>query len=154
MAARLQHQHQSIREIIGDLSDATLRLRPQPDKWSALDHIAHLAAYQPVFIERLDRIAWESSPSFGRYVAEQDPQFPGYLERSCGSLLGQLASDRVRIQSILADRGETFLGKTATHARYGHLTVKDWTEFFLLHESHHLYTIFQLVRDLRATCIR
>jgi uncharacterized damage-inducible protein DinB len=150
MVARLQLQHLSIAGIIGDLPDHVLRMRVQAGKWSAMENIAHLTAYQPVFIDRLERIVGEHAPSFGRYVAENDPQFPSYLERSSGSLLKQLASDRTRIQYLLETGGEPFLIKTAAHARYGQLTVKDWTEFFLLHESHHLYTVFLLVRDLRS----
>ncbi|HXD77505.1 MAG TPA: DinB family protein [Puia sp.] len=150
MASRLNHQHHSIREIVGDLPENALRMRAQPGKWSALENIAHLTAYQPVFIDRLERIDAEQGPVFGRYVAENDPQFQGYLERSLASLLKQLDTDRSRIQTLLETGGEPFLAKTAKHARYGLLSVKDWTEFFLLHESHHLYTIFLLVRDLRA----
>jgi len=150
MVCRLQHQHFSVREIAGDIPDHILRLRVQPGKWSAFENIAHLTAYQPVFAERLERIDREASPAFERYVAENDPLFPGYLERSAASLFQQLAVDRARIQSLIETGGDSFLERTALHARYGRLTVKDWIEFFLLHESHHLYTIFALVRDLRA----
>lgn len=150
MAARLQLQQHSIREIIGDLPDQVLRMRSRPGKWSPLENIAHLTAYQPVFIDRLERINEEHAPSFRRYIAENDPLFPSYLERSSGSLFKQLLSDRMHIQSLLETGGEPFLAKTAKHSQYGLLTVIDWTEFFLLHESHHLYTIFLLVRDLRS----
>ena len=147
IVTRLQHQHRSIRELIGKLPDEVLRRTIIPGKWSAHAHIAHLAAYQPVFIDRLDRIDRESSPVFGRYVAEEDPLFPAYLERSAGSLLDSIDTDRGRILSFLEQRGEPLLAKTATHQRFGLLTVTDWTEFFLLHEAHHLYTLFALVRS-------
>lgn len=149
-ACRLQHQHSSAREIAGDLPDHVLRMRVQPGKWSAFENIAHLTAYQPVFLERLETIAREASPAFERYVAENDPLFSGYLERSTASLFKQLAADRTRILTVIEAGGDSFLERTALHARYGRLTVRDWTEFFLLHEAHHLYTIFMLVRDLRA----
>src|SRR5579863_6749602 len=87
MAARLQHQHHTIREIIGNLPDTTLRREVNPGKWSALANIAHLAAYQPMFIARLQRIAGEDSPAFARYVAGDDPLFPAFLDRTSTSLL-------------------------------------------------------------------
>jgi uncharacterized damage-inducible protein DinB len=147
MAARLQHQHQTIREITSDLPDSVLRREINPGKWSAHANIAHLAAYQPVFIGRLQQIDHESSPTFGRYVAEEDPLFPGYLDRSSITLLDQIDTDRARILTIFTDGGETFLTRTASHPRFGLLTVTDWTEFFLLHEAHHLYTLFSLVHS-------
>lgn len=147
MAARLQHQHHAIREIIGDLPDTLLRLEVNPGKWSAHANIAHLTAYQPVFIDRLERMSRECSPAFDRYVAGDDPLFPACLDRSTASLLDQLAADRARIITTLEAGGEAFLAGTATHPRFGLLTVKDWTEFFLLHEAHHLYTLYSLVHS-------
>jgi hypothetical protein len=145
----LQYQHHTIREIIGGLPDSVLRREVNPGKWSAHANIAHLAAYQPVFLDRLQRINLESSPTFGRYVAEEDPLFPGYLNRSSEALLDQIDTDRAHILAIFTDGGETFLTKTATHPRFGLLTVTDWTEFFLLHEAHHLFTLYGLVHALR-----
>ncbi len=145
MAARLQHQHHTIREMTGDLPDTSLRREVNPGKWSAQGNIAHLAAYQLVFLDRLQRIARESSPAFGRYVAENDPLFPAYLDRSSSSLLDQIETDRTRIITFLQDGGDSLHIRTASHPRFGHLTTIDWTEFFLLHEAHHLYTIYALV---------
>jgi hypothetical protein len=145
IVTRLQHQHRSIRELIGTLPDDILRRTVIPGKWSAHANIAHLAVYQPVFIDRLERIDRESSPVFGRYVAEEDPRFIGYLERSTPALLDQIDSDRAAIFARLIGYGDSSLSKTATHPRFGPLTVTDWTEFFLLHEAHHLYTLFALV---------
>lgn len=147
IAARLQHQHHTIRELIGGLPDNVLRREVNPGKWSAHANIAHLAAYQPVFLTRLERISREPSPAFDRYVAENDPLFPGYLDRSPASLLDQIDADRARIIVLLGAGGESLLAKTASHPRFGPLTTKDWTEFFLLHEAHHLYTIYALVHS-------
>jgi hypothetical protein len=147
IATRLEYQHRSIREIIGGLPDSILRREVIPGKWSAHANIAHLAAYQPVFLDRLGRIGREHSPAFDRYVAENDPLFSGHLERSAAALLEQIDADRTRIRSLLMDADESFLGRTASHPRHGLLTVVDWTEFFLLHEAHHLYTLYALVHS-------
>jgi DinB superfamily len=149
MAARLQFQHLSIREITAGISPESLRYPVIAGKWSAFENIAHLAAYQPVFIDRLERLGREASPAFGRYVAGDDPQFPGYLEKSPDELLACIDSDRVLIFSALNRGGEAFFEKTGSHPLYGLLTVPQWTEFFLLHEAHHLFTIFRLVQELR-----
>lgn len=149
MATRLQYQHHTIREIIGVLPDDDLRREVNSGKWSAHSNIAHLAAYQPVFIARLERISREASPAFDRYAAENDPLFPGYKERTTASLLDRIVADRARIIAVLKEGGETLLARSATHPRYGLLTTIDWTEFFLLHEAHHLYTIYALVHTPR-----
>jgi uncharacterized damage-inducible protein DinB len=147
IATRLEYQHRTIREIIGGLPDSTLRREVNPGKWSAHSNIAHLAAYQPVFIARLERISREPSPAFDRYVAENDPLFRGYLERSTASLLEQVEADRTAILTLFTQVDDSFLERTGAHPRFGLLTVVDWTEFFLLHEAHHLYTLYSLVHS-------
>jgi hypothetical protein len=41
------------------------------------------------------------------------------------------------------------LDRTGIHPKYGKLNIIDWTEFFLLHEAHHLFAIFQLTHTLK-----
>ncbi len=151
MSARLMHQHGTIRDLTAGLPVEILQRRILPDKWSVFENIAHLAAYQPVFITRLKRISREPSPAFERYVAEQDPAFPSYLEKPFEVLLADIDDRRTVILSMLADGGESLLTKTGLHPRYGLLTGRQWTEFFLLHEAHHLFTIFMLAQDLRKS---
>lgn len=150
IATRLQHQHHSIRELTVELPPESLRLIVRPGKWSILDNVAHLAAYQPVFIGRLEKMEQEALPAFGRYIAEDDPLFPHYQEKSATELFENIETDRALIRAILHRGGEALWEKEGLHPKFGRLTVHEWTEFFLLHEAHHLFTLFQLVRELRS----
>jgi hypothetical protein len=147
--ARLQFQHQTIQELIIGLPEETLRQRVHPDKWSAFENIVHLAAYQPVFIRRLERMQTEASPEFERYVAEQDPLFLSYLERPLSSLLTDIDEKRAFIFSELSGMSDEMLGKKGLHPLYGLFSVGQWADFFLLHEGHHLFIIFKLAGDQR-----
>ena len=147
--ARLQYQHFTIRDLIAGLTEEQLRREVQPGKWSAFDNIAHLACYQPMFLLRLERIQMEDSPVFERYVADTDPAFPDYQHSSLSELLTGIDERRAAILFKLQGLGEDELGRAAHHPRYGRMDVKQWAEFFLLHEAHHLYTIFMLVQELR-----
>jgi hypothetical protein len=150
ISTRLRHQHESLREIIHGLTETALRQRVNPDKWSAFEHIAHLAAYQPTFVSRLEKIAATTTPAFDRYIAEKDPQFPVYLDRPLADLLELITTQAAQINTILAHTNEAGLHRTGLHPKYGLLTVTQWTEFFLLHEAHHLFTLFMLAQDLRT----
>ena len=147
--SRLQYQHQTIRELIVGLTEQQLKRTVQPGKWSVFDNIAHLACYQPVFLLRLDRIQLETSPVFERYVADSDPVFPDYQQLSTGELLTEIDIRRSAILFKLRGMGEDDLRRQGRHPRYGSLDVVQWTEFFVLHEAHHLYTIFMLAQELR-----
>jgi len=146
---RLEYQHTTIRELITGLDEKDLKRVVNPGKWSAFDNIAHLACYQPVFLLRLERIQTEQSPTFERYVADNDPIYAEYRDLPLTELLSGMDARRAVILSKLGGMGEDDLRRVAHHPRYGKLDVRQWTEFFLLHEAHHLYTIFMLVQDLK-----
>jgi len=151
---RLKHQHEALPELISGLTEQQLKQRINPDKWSAFENIAHLAAYQPIFLARLEKIAAEDAPSFEptfeRYVAEKDPSFPDYLNIPLRSLLDLISGGAAQITTRLTSLNDTELLRVAVHPKYGRLSVSQWTQFYLLHEAHHLFTIFMLTQELRT----
>jgi hypothetical protein len=148
---RLQYQHKTIDELIDGLSEEQLKTRVNPDKWSSFENIVHLAAYQPIFIKRIHLMLNESEPLFERYVADNDPVFHEYQKKSLAELLETISSDRFTILSLVKKLNKEQLHRTGQHKIYGSITLARWFDFFLLHEAHHLWTIFQLTFATRAT---
>jgi hypothetical protein len=147
--SRLEFQHQTIRELIRNTTEERLRHRVQPDKWSAFENIAHLAAYQPIFLARLKKMQEETAPEFSRYIADQDPNFPAALTKTSDQLLTDIDEQRTAIITMLTAMDGTTLARQGIHPKYGRFAIREWVEFFLLHEAHHLYAIFMLVQDLQ-----
>jgi hypothetical protein len=147
LSDRLQTQHEAIDAIIENISPEKLLRNPAPGKWGIKDNIAHLAKYQPVFIDRINRIAAGDKPSFGSYVAEDDADFPLWQKWGLQILLDRLHADRLFIFKLINELSCTQIETTGMHQRFGEMTVIQWTEFFLLHESHHLFTIFKLAHS-------
>jgi hypothetical protein len=44
---------------------------------------------------------------------------------------------------------EADFDKTGAHPIYGPMHLIQWLNFFLLHEAHHLFTIFKMAAELR-----
>ena len=143
---RLHNQHSAIYEIIKNVGDQKMLRRPEPGKWNIHDNIAHLAIYQPVFINRIHKILKEENPIFRAYKADDDPDFIIAQGLSLNDLLDKLEGDREEIYFFIITLSHEQLTRTGTHPKYGKLTVADWVEFFLLHEAHHLFTIFKLAK--------
>jgi len=148
--ARLQYQYKTIDELISGLTEEQLKQRINPGKWSAFENIVHLAAYQPTFIRRLNLMLNENEPLFERYVAENDPVFYEYLKKSLSELLSDIATKRIAIINLLKNLDEQQLNREGKHPVYGLITIARWADFFLLHEAHHLWIIFQLTSMLRV----
>lgn len=143
--SRLQYQHQTIFELTKNFSEEQLKKRVIPDKWSAFENIVHLCAYQPTFFLRMNRIMNENNPLFERYVAEKDGHFYECIEYPLAELFAKLITEREEIFNTLKSLNEEQLNRTGNHPKFGALNVYEWTDFFLLHEAHHLWTIIQLL---------
>lgn len=148
LISRLHNQHEAIGDIIAGKPAGALVQVPGPGKWSAHDNIAHLAVYQPVFTGRMQQILSTDEPVFDRYVADEDTNFAAGREKDTTALLQWLAEERAGLERLVAGLTETQLDRVGIHKKYGRLSIAQWTEFFLLHEAHHMFTIFQRVNDM------
>jgi hypothetical protein len=146
---RLEHQHQTAHELIKGFDEEQLKQRIIPDKWSVFEQLAHLTAYQPVFLHRMQLVEQQLQPVFERYVADNDPAFLACRDRPLKELQDDLTTQRFIIYNHISRLPETTLRRTALHPLYGAMNIVQWTEFFLLHESHHLFAIFKLTADTR-----
>jgi len=144
---RLKNQHETIGELISNINNTRLTFRPSQNKWSIKDNIAHLATYQTVLTDRINTILKKDSPNFDRYIMENDPDFETWRELKIDCLLQKMNSDRHEIFNLITNLTDQNLSRIGQHSKYGNLTIIKWTEFFLLHEAHHIFTIFQLAND-------
>jgi hypothetical protein len=147
VAVRLQTQLNCLPTILAGIAQDALQHRPTADKWSAKENLAHLARYHEVFRERIARILREDRPVFARYRAEEDPQWPPWAAKSPDAVLAELRTQRSQLISVIHGLSDVELLRTGVHPRFGGMTLLQWTEFFLLHEAHHLYAVMQRARE-------
>lgn len=149
ISTRLYYQHKSLMDIIEGLTDEEIRRHVITGKWSIFENIVHLQTYQHTFIDRVKQILEGQNPAFTRYTAEGDPLFHDNCTRSSREILQDLITTRKEINNGILSFPATDLVKTAVHPAYGKLTLLQWLNFFLLHEAHHLFTIFKLAGELK-----
>jgi hypothetical protein len=148
IADRLKSQHLALEPLISNSDQTRLNYNPAPGKWSVIDNIAHLATYQPIFLDRVRLILNENEPSFTRYVADNDPEFESCRKLPVVELINSLKSGREAITKVIFSLTETELQHCGLHPKFGRLSIIDWVEFFLLHEAHHFFTIYRIVHDI------
>ena len=141
ITCRLNYQHETIQELILNLDEQQLHKRPQPEKWSIHDNIAHLTRYQHVYIERINQILNTENPSLSSYKADNDREFISWQNKSTEELIQQISADRRDIIQLINTIPENQSDKKGSHPYFGNLNILQWTERFLLHEAHHLFTI-------------
>ena len=149
IASRLQYQHKSLLDILEGLSDEQIRRNIYPGKWSVFENIVHLQTYQHTFIARVKRILEEESPAFPVYTAEADPLFHDNVIKSSREIMQDLLSVRKELSNGILSFKESDFTRTGLHPKYGYMTLMQWLNFFLLHEAHHLFTIFKLASEIK-----
>lgn len=149
ISTRLQYQHKSLMDIIDGLSDEQIRRQIITGKWSIFENIVHLQTYQHTFIKRVQLILGENNPSFDRYSAETDSLFLDNCGKPTREVMQDLLTTRKEIASGMISFTAIDLAKTGTHPVFGQMNLIQWLNFFLLHEAHHLLTIFKLAAELK-----
>jgi uncharacterized damage-inducible protein DinB len=149
LSTRLQYQHKSLVELIDGLSDEMIRRQVVPGKWSIFENIVHLQTYQHVFCDRIKKMQEENNPSFPRYTADADPAFLDNCGKTTREIMGDMITTRKEMSTGRLSVKEKDLERTGTHPVFGAMTITQWLNFFLLHEAHHLFTIFKLAAELK-----
>jgi uncharacterized damage-inducible protein DinB len=143
---RLNSQHLSIKELIRNLDEEFINRRPETSKWSIQDNLVHIVSYHQVFLMRVNKIIKSDNPYFDRYTSEGDANFDKMKKLLSVELLHHLKEERKKVTDFIFNLNKSELQKPGTHQKFGAMNVVEWTEFFLLHEAHHIYTIFKLSR--------
>ncbi|HKA18452.1 MAG TPA: DinB family protein [Blastocatellia bacterium] len=141
VANHLAHMLDALPLVLGTAPEEALSERPSSGKWSAREHLAHLARHHEVMLERLHRILREQSPELQRYIAERDADWPAWSKAGLPEILTRLQELRTALVREVEAITESDRGRVGIHSKYGAMDVTAWLVFFLLHEAHHLYII-------------
>ncbi|MER3483860.1 MAG: hypothetical protein C4332_12595, partial [Meiothermus sp.] len=98
---RLRLQPSGITALLDGKDEAVLSAHPVPDKWSALENLAHLTRYHQVFLGRLEQILVTPNQPFPRYKAELDPEWPQWQAMNSREVLDQFRRLRAQMQERL-----------------------------------------------------
>jgi uncharacterized damage-inducible protein DinB len=147
--SRLNSQHQTIWSLLQGLKPSEIGERVNPEKWSIHEHIAHLGRYQEIFLERVQLIRQGDTPAFARYSAETDTEFSAWQNADLTDILDQIKILRKEIYQLISHLSEDELIYIGIHPKYGLMNLNHWIEFFLLHEAHHLFSIFNLMAEIK-----
>ena len=146
---RLQCQPSALDSLLFGLTEEEVKSHPIPDKWSVFENLAHLARYHEVFKERAELITSGTNPVFQRYKADDDSRFFEWQKRPYKQLMNDFHTGRTALNAYMASFSEDQLKNTSRHPFFGLMNMEGWTEFFLLHEAHHFFTLVRLTALLQ-----
>ena len=151
LKSRMQYQPDALKQLLFGLHNENAKQRPIADKWSIAENIAHLGRYNEVFKERMETILKKDHPHFTRYVADVDEGFAEWCKYDQATLIRRFHESRKTLNDFLVSLDKEQLKRNGHHPVFGLMSISGWTEFFLLHEAHHFFTILKLAPQISGT---
>ena len=127
--------------LIRDVPEALRKRRPAPGKWSAHEHACHLAAAQPVFLERLDLMRTVNQPTIRPYIPEQEHSPDALLQVDLEEALDRFRRERDELVSRLRRLDPAEWDRTAEHPEYSRYSIFIMCRHVALHDMLHGYRI-------------
>ncbi len=137
-------------KLIEGLTPRQIGRRPQPDKWSIAEVVAHLADVELVYIARCRWMLFEENPALVPF--NQDNWVQGW-EREREPIAETLLRFQVLRRSLLRllrSASPSDLARTGRHVDYGTEQVSDYVAKLAGHDLNHLIGIESL-RKLMLT---
>ena len=147
----IERAPEQIAAMVETLSDAQLRYKPNPKKWSALEILAHLADIELVYGVRLRQIIAQPGSTITPIDQDAWANALDYRSACVSEILEPYRCVRRANVALLHRLTTTDLGKAAFHPeRDGDFTLADLIAFMRQHDPNHLRQIERL-REQSAT---
>lgn len=145
--AVLDNQYLMLDEILCNKHQNEFSLKPENGKWSVFENIAHLGRYNEIFFQRVQEIQHKNNPEIESYKADEEAGFIEWCGKSFDLVRADFYSSRETLMKFFSSLNDNQLKRTGIHSKFGELTTTEWINFFVLHEAHHLFTIFKLLHQ-------
>ncbi|MBL8065260.1 MAG: DinB family protein [Chthonomonadaceae bacterium] len=126
--------------LLGSFSadDPVWDRRPEPDRFTLREMVAHLADWDPIFVGRVERTRDEDNPFLasvdeGQLCAERD-----YAQQSPVENLDRLARSRPKLAELFRSLSESDWDRTAHREFVGDVTMFELAALVLGHDAYHL----------------
>lgn len=127
-----------IAERIAGVSAARLAQRPGPERWSALEVLAHLRdCDRDVFLPRLELLLTQSRPSFTPADLTSSARVASYAGADAAAVLAEWRELRKRFVTRLAPLGRDDWARVALHPSRGSYPLGDMMREWAEHDRSH-----------------
>jgi hypothetical protein len=135
-----------IEKILLDAPQDALQWKPQMDRWSVSEVLAHLADVEVFFRERVRMMTVENDPllaSYDQNAAYAAGKYSGGLAREH---LHHFCHERDRTLSMLRYLPVAAAARTGQHSEIGRITVAEQLNEWAFHDLGHIRQISELYR--------
>ena len=148
LIARYREGFEEVSRSLEGISDAELRARPIPGKWTACEIVQHLADSEMNGAIRLRKLLTEDDPQIQGYDQEVFAERLRYNERDIAPALEAFRAARATTAQILEAVTEDDWSRAGTHTESGRYTAEDWLRIYAAHAHNHAAQIRRLREEM------
>jgi uncharacterized damage-inducible protein DinB len=127
-----------LRQAVAGLSREQLQARPIPGKWSTLELVAHLADFEPVYVDRMKRIIAQHEPTLFGGDPDLFASKLAYHDRDIEEELAVIDACRAHMTRILRTLPSEAFERRGIHSENGPMTLEKILSNIANHIPHHL----------------
>ena len=133
-----------------DADDPRWDIRPNPDRFTLREVVAHLADWEPIHLERIVRMLEEEDPTLpdvdeGAVAIEND-----YAHSEPHGSLEWLRGGRLELVQKLETLGDAEWSRSGVRVTIGAVTIETLAAFILAHDGYHTRQIAQWLSSAEA----
>lgn len=132
-----------LKAAVAGMTPEQLAARPIPGKWSTLEVVAHLADFEPVFVDRMKRIIATDNPTLLGANENLFAQELFYQKRELDEELHVVEATRAQMARIIRLLNPDQLSRQGTHSERGPMTLEQILLGAIGHIAHHLPFIME-----------
>jgi hypothetical protein len=134
-----------LERLLKDLSadDPRWDFRPDPDRFTLREIVAHLADWEPIHLERLTRLRDEDNPTLPDRDENQMAIDNDYAHSDPHGSLEWFRGGRLKIVQLLASFPQETWERIGSRVTIGPVSVDILSAFILVHDGYHTQQISQ-----------
>jgi hypothetical protein len=129
--------------LLGDLPLELLQWKPEPERWSISEVLAHLADIEEEYCQRARRIVAENTPALQRY---DQARAENYSRGTAAEHLARFGAMRRGIAAFLKSLPASASARTANHSELGAITLAQLLNEWASHDLGHLRQVAEVYR--------
>jgi hypothetical protein len=126
------------------VTEAEATRRPAAGGWCIKEIVGHLRDAAEVYHKRLYMMSTQFDPVLEPYDQEAYSRDHGYMERTIGSMLGELAEFRSDTVQLLTTLVNWNWARSGQHLEAGRLSIRQIVQHMVEHEAAHVEEIRRL----------
>jgi uncharacterized damage-inducible protein DinB len=126
---------------LSDLTPEEADRRPDPERFTIREVIAHLADWDPIFLYRMRRMCEDENPTLPGYEPDDLARDHDYAHSNVEDQFAKWQQGRHEMVDFLESLSPGQFQRTAERPEIGQITLQEQTLMIPLHDTYHLIQV-------------